>query len=97
LRVQRKKENIYDVGYMWPETMAKRGANEVVSWLHHYFQNKLFSGVKKINSEAKAIIKPQSSFSTLVKTGQFVAIEHNLPIRGHSFRHAIDTLQRLRK
>jgi len=26
--------------HMWPETVARSGANEVVSCLHHYFQNK---------------------------------------------------------
>ena len=35
--------------YMWPDTVAKRGANEVVSRLHHYFRNKLLPSVKKIH------------------------------------------------
>ena len=77
--------------YMWPETVAKRGANEVVSCLHHYLQNKLLPGVKKVNVYSDGCRGQNHNqttvqfFYTLVKTGRFDAVDHNLPIRGHNF------------
>ncbi len=77
--------------YMWPETMAKRGSNEVVSCLQHYIQNKLSPGVKKIKLYSNGCRGQNHNHTivqylfTLVKTGQLDSIEHHLPIRGHSF------------
>lgn len=77
--------------YMYPEIVARRGANEVVSCLHHYFRNKLLPSVKKVNVYSDGCRGQNHNqttvqfFHTLVKTGQFHAIEDNLPIRGHSF------------
>ncbi|XP_072032844.1 uncharacterized protein [Amphiura filiformis] len=77
--------------YMWPETVAKRGSNEVVSCLKHYIDNKLSVGVKKVKVFSDGCRGQNHNhtvvqvFFTLVKTGQLDAIEHRFPIRGHSF------------
>ena len=72
------------------ESVAKKGANEVVSLLHHYFASLppqvtdlcLYSD--GCSGQNKNIIMIEYLF-TLVRMGKFNKITHTFPIRGHSY------------
>ena len=76
--------------YCWPETVAHRGANEVVSCLDHYLSTTLrdvdsltlFSD--SCPGQNKNSIVMHYLFS-LVRMGKFKLIRHFFPLRGHSF------------
>ena len=76
--------------YSWPESVAHRGANEVVSCLNHYFSTflkdvdtlLLFSD--SCGGQNKNSIVIHFLFS-LVRLGRFHQIQHFFPVRGHSF------------
>lgn len=74
--------------YCWPEVMAKRGSDEVISCLHHFVSqipvtvNALFlysDGCPGQNRNSNVM----SYLFTLVSTGRFLS--HSFPVRGHSF------------
>ena len=76
--------------YCWDEPTAKRGANEVVSCLHHYFTqlpevvDTLYLFPDGCGGQNKNSIVMCFLYS-LVKLGRFRLIVHTFPIRGHSF------------
>ena len=76
--------------YCWPEFMAKRGSDEVVSCLHNFFTGLpgsiktlfLFSdGCPGQNKNSNVM----SYLFTLVFTKMFSRITHTFPVRGHSY------------
>ena len=76
--------------YCWPEVMAKRGSDEVISCLHDFISkvpaavNTLFlfsDGCPGQNKNSNVM----SYLFTLVSTGRFLKITHFFPVRGHSF------------
>ena len=76
--------------YCWPETVAKRGSDEVIYCLHHYLSQLppnvttlcLYSdGCGGQNKNANVV----HYLFTLVATGKFEHITHTFPVRGHSF------------
>ena len=76
--------------YCWPETLAKRGSDEVVSCLHHSLcivpegvtTLFLFSdGCPGQNKNSNVM----HYLYTLVHTGKFSKITHVFPVREHSF------------
>ena len=75
--------------YCWPEVTAKRGSDEVISCLHHFFTELprsvntlyLFSdGCPGQNKTSNVM----SYLFTLVFTKRFSKITHTFPVRGHS-------------
>ena len=76
--------------FCWPETLAKRGSDEVVSCLHATFAQlppevtalRLYSdgcgGQNKNNNVMRYLF-------SLVYIGRFRYIRHTFPVRGHSF------------
>lgn len=92
--------------YCWPETEARRGANEVISVLDHYINSFLKPTVKKLfiftdncrgQNQNNTVLR---YWQTLVIQNKFELITHYFPERGHSFlpcdRHfgIIEKLQR---
>ena len=75
--------------YVWPESVARRGSNEVVSCLHQYFQS--LDGVKSLYLFSDSCGGQNKNSTvihylyTIVKMGKFQNIQHIFPIRGHSF------------
>ena len=76
--------------YCWPETLAKRGSDEVVSCLHHSLSRVpedvttlyLFSdGCSGQNKNSNVL----HYLYTLVYEGKFSKITHVFPVTGHSF------------
>ena len=76
--------------YCWPETVAGRGSDEVVSCLLHYFSSlpqnvttlHLYSdGCGGQNKNATVM----RFLFALVRLGRFQQIQHYFPVRGHSF------------
>ena len=76
--------------YCWPETIAKRGSDEVISCLQHFASQlptcvttlRLYSdgcGGQNKNSNVMHYL------FTLVVQGRFSYIRHTFPVRGHSF------------
>ena len=75
--------------YAWPESVASRGANEVVSCLDHYFKslegiNTLMLFSDSCGGQNKNSIVMHFLFS-LIQLGRFRHIQHFFPVRGHSF------------
>ena len=77
--------------YCWPESIAHKGSNDVVSCLDHYFNSYdltevdtlyLFSDLCGGQNKNSTVIHYLYS---LVKNGHFRRIQHIFPIRGHSF------------
>ena len=75
--------------YVWPESIAHRGSNEVASCLHNYFQN--LSGIDTLFLFSDSCPGQNKNYTiihylySLVKMGLFQRIQHIFPIRGHSF------------
>ena len=76
--------------YCWPEVVAKRGSDEVISCLQHFLLRVpatvntlcLYSdGCPGQNKNMNVM----SYLFTLVTTGRFLRITHTFPVRGHSF------------
>lgn len=76
--------------FCWPESIAKRGSDEVISCLHAYLSQlppettslRLYSdgcGGQNKNSNVMHYL------FTLVAIGRFEYIRHTFPVRGHSF------------
>ena len=76
--------------YCWPETVARKGSNEVVSCLHHYL-NGLNPGIERLNLLSDSCGGQNKNSTviqylyTLVRCGHFRHIRHFFPVRGHSF------------
>ena len=76
--------------YCWDETVAKKGANEVISCLNNYFSGVdegvdtlfLYSDGSGGQNKNKYVVMYLYS---LVKLGRFLKIRRIFPIRGHSF------------
>ena len=78
--------------YCWPESLAHKGSNDVVSCLDNYFQSRslpaevdtlyLFSDSCSGQNKNSTVIQYLYS---LVRNGHFRCIRHILPVRGHSF------------
>ena len=78
--------------YCWPESLAHKGSNEVVSCLDNYFRSRslpaevdtlyLFSDSCSGQNKNSTVIQYLYS---LVRNGHFRCIRHIFPIRGHSF------------
>ena len=74
--------------FSWPETIAHRGANEVVSCLDHFFKS--LEGVDTLlfsdscGGQNKNSIVIHYLFS-IVRAGLFRRIQHFFPVCGHSF------------
>lgn len=77
--------------YMYDETTAKKGANEVISFLHHYITNKLSPGVKKLYLFSDNCCAQNKNnvmvryLAGLCKIQKFESIIHRFPEPGHSF------------
>ena len=76
--------------YCWPETISRRGSDEVISCLIHFISNfpsevttlNLYSdGCGGQNKNANVV----NFLFTLVRIGKFQPISHHFPVRGHSF------------
>ena len=75
--------------YCWPEFVAGKGSNEVVSCLYNFFRSVpeevttlyLFGSCPSQNKNSTVM---QYLF-TLVRTGRYKLIQHHFPVRGHSF------------
>ena len=76
--------------YCWDETVAKKGANEVISCLNNYFSgvdkgvDTLFLYSDGCGGQNKNKYVVMYLYS-LVKLGRYKKIRHIFPIRGHSF------------
>ena len=76
--------------YCWPEVLAKRGSDEVISCLQHFLSkipatvNTLFLYSDGCPGQNKNTYVMSYLFS-LVSTGRFLRITHTFPVRGHSF------------
>ena len=78
--------------YCWPESLAHKGSNEVVSCLDNYFRSRslpaevdtlyLFSDSCSGQNKNSTVIQYLYS---LVRNGHFRCIRHIFPTRGHSF------------
>lgn len=72
--------------FCWPENLAHKGANEVVSCLHSYLNT--LRGVKRLNLFSDSCGGQNKNSTviqylyTLVRNGHF---HHVFPVRGHSF------------
>ena len=77
--------------FCWDETIAKKGANEVISCLDHYFTRTLPDEVDTLNLYSDGCGGQNKNrfvimyLYSLVKLGRFKKIKHVFPIRGHSF------------
>ena len=78
------------VMYCWPEFVAGKGSNEVVSCLDNFFRSvpqevtTLYLYSDGCPGQNKNSTVMQYLF-TLVRTGRFKFIQHHFPVRGHSF------------
>lgn len=77
--------------YTWPENVAKRGSNEVLSILNHYFEAFLPKNVKKLyvftdgcrgQNQNQNMLK---FWQCMMLNNRFEKIQHYFPQRGHSF------------
>ena len=77
--------------FCWDETVAKKGANEVISCLDYYFTRTLPDEVDTLNLYSDGCGGQNKNrfvimyLYSLVKLGRFKKIKHVFPIRGHSF------------
>lgn len=78
--------------FMYDETIAKKGANDVVSFLHYFLENFLAPTVRKIylysdncSSQNKNKVLAQYLYTLLANTNRFSEIIHRFPEPGHSF------------
>ena len=76
--------------YTWPEMIAGRGSDEVISCLNHYFETlpsevtTLYLYSDGCGGQNKNLNVMHFLFS-LVRVGRFQHIRHYFPVRGHSF------------
>lgn len=77
--------------FMYDETVAKKGANDVVSFLHYFLENFVASTVTKLylysdncSSQNKNQVLAQYLY-VLANTNRFAKIIHRYPEPGHSF------------
>lgn len=77
--------------YMYDESTGKKGANEVISFLNHYFENILSGNIKHLYlfsdnccAQNKNTALVQFLF-TCANIGRFETITHRFPEPGHSF------------
>ena len=77
--------------FMYPEMTAKRGANEVISCLQYYIENKLSPTVTKLKifsdgcRDRTTITQWFSTFSRWCKQVDSNALNTIFPFEGHSF------------
>ena len=77
--------------FYWDETVAKKGANEVISCLDYYFTRTLPDEVDTLNLYSDGCGGQNKNrfvimyLYSLVKLGRFKKIKHVFLIRGHSF------------
>ena len=76
--------------YCWPEVVAKRGSDEVISCLDHFLSQVPASVTTlSLHSDGHPGQNKNSNVMhylfTLVSTGRFSKITHIFPVRGHSF------------
>ena len=69
--------------YVWPESVAHRGSNEVTSCLHHYFQN--LSGANTFHLFFLILVLDKIKTPLWSISRLFQQIRHIFLIRGHSF------------
>ena len=67
--------------YCRPETISRRGSDEVISCLNHFISN-LPSEVTTLNLYSDGCGGQNKNF-TLVRIGKFQHICHHFPVRGH--------------
>lgn len=76
---------------MFHEMIAKKGANETISFLDHYIKNFLPASVTRLVLFTDNCAGQQKNMtmvqylSCLAMTGRFTQIIHRFPERGHSF------------
>lgn len=77
--------------FMYDETIAKKGANDVVSFLHYFLEHFIASTVTTLylysdncSSQNKNQVLAQYLY-TLANTNRFAKIVHRFPEPGHSF------------
>lgn len=102
-------KNTKSIMYTWPENIAKRGSNEVLSVLSHYIETFLPNAIKKLyvftdgcrgQNHNQSVLK---FWQCMILNGRFEQIKHYFPQRGHSFlpcdRHfaIIEKMQRKRE
>lgn len=78
--------------YVYDETLAAKGQNDVASLLHHFFNNHIKEDVTDIymfsdncSSQNKNYVLVQFLYTMLATTGRFKLILHRYPEPGHSF------------
>ena len=88
--------NIHDVAinkakfYVYHEGLAKKGPNEICSFLLDYFNEVLDAGIKHLHVFSDGAPEQNKNtvvvgfFLTLIENGRFDSIHHYFPIRGHS-------------
>ena len=76
--------------YFWPESLAKRGSDEVISCLHNFLST-VPEGVTTLFLYSDGCPGQNKNSNvmhylyTLVCSGKFLKITHTFPVRGHSF------------
>lgn len=98
--VTQPNNNVFDVHnladdkamfYVYHEGLAKKGPNEVCSFLMNYFDNVLDKNVKHLHlfsdgtggqNKNNTVVR---FFLALVEIGRFDSVHHYFPIRGHSY------------
>lgn len=79
------------VMYVYHEGQAKKGANEVCSFLYHYIQEYVPAGIKVLHLYSDACTGQNRNHSmirfltSLTDTRRFEEIVHRFPVRGHSY------------
>lgn len=84
-------KNKKSVMYMWPENVARKGSNEVISILYHYIKTFIPESVKKLKIFSDGCRGQNQNYNmlnfwqSLVYKCRFTEIDHYFPFRGHSF------------
>lgn len=78
--------------YMWPENVARRGVNEVISCLNHYIENSIADNVRELTlftdscpGQNKNHTMVQYCYTMVKIKERFDKITHIFPVRGHSY------------
>ena len=73
--------------YCWPEATAKRGRDEVVSYLHNFLSKLLhMSPPLRLYSDGCSGQNMKATvMHYLVAVGRFQHIRHSFPVTGHSY------------
>src|SRR5258705_11502607 len=77
--------------YMYTEADAKKGANEMVSFLNHFLQNFVGEGKTQLKIFSDGCVGQHKNLTILrnyhvhIQSGRFNKIVHRYPVTGHSY------------